>query len=240
MSSPDIYDPTYVRDVFDRCADQYIAFSNVCSLGFTQIWRSQCAEMLDLLPEHQQGYDFMAGTGEVWPHLLAKWPQVTSIHAVDISSGMHQKAMKRLHAMRAHKIEFREDDVLQSGLPDESAEFVISTFGLKTFKPEQHERLAKLTERVLRPGGRFAYIEASDPTDWWLRPLYRFHLDTILPQVERFLLKGAQDFAMIGEYSANFGNAREFARMLGDTGLNTEYREFFFGCASGVCGSKPC
>ena len=239
MSAQDIYDPDFVRDVFDRCSDRYIAFSNVCSFGFTQIWRRQCVAMLDLPATARHGYDLMAGTGEVWPHLLSQSPQVESIIAVDISAGMHRRAMDRLHAMRAHKIEFREDDVLESALPDNSADFVVSTFGLKTFNPDQHRRLADLTARILKPGGRFAYIEASDPKGWVLRPLYRLHLDRVLPMIERLLLRGARDFAMIGQYSRNFGDARDFAGMLSDAGLDADFRKFFFGCATGVCGSKP-
>ena len=128
--------------------------------------------------------------------------------------------------------------MLASALPDESADFVISTFGLKTFSPQQHSRLAELTARVLKPGGRFAYIEASDPQGWWLRPLYLFHLKSVLPAVEKTLLRGAQDFSMIGTYSTNFGNASQFAEMLEREGLQADYRRFFYGCASGVCGEK--
>lgn len=235
----DIYDPDYVRDVFDRCSDRYIAFSTVCSLGFTEIWRRQCAQMLCDLPDGAKGYDLMAGTGEAWPHLLREHPQIAEITAVDISSGMHKRAMERLHTMRAHKIAFIEDNVLESELPDASADFVISTFGIKTFNPEQHQRLAALTARILKPGGQFAFIEASDPNGWLLRPLYMFHLKGVLPLIEKTLLRGARDFSMIGTYSTNFGNAREFSQMLGHEGLASEYRKFFFGCASGVCGRKP-
>lgn len=238
MAAKDIYDPDYVRGVFDRCSDRYIAFSNVCSFGFTQIWRRQCVEMLELPSGARRGYDLMAGTGEVWPHLFKHSPQVESITAVDISSGMHRRAMERLHQMRAHKIDFIEDDVLASDLPDASADFVVSTFGLKTFNAEQHAQLAALTARVLKPGGRFAFIEASDPKGWWLRPLYRFHLIRMLPLIERFLLQGAQDFAMIGQYSTRFGDAREFAQMLDEQGLEVDFRKFFYGCATGVCGVK--
>lgn len=78
----------------------------------------------------------MAGTGEGWPHLLKRFPDIGAITAVDISSGMHRRAMQRLHAHRAHKIAFIEDDVLASDLPDASADFVVSTFGLKTFNRE--------------------------------------------------------------------------------------------------------
>jgi ubiquinone/menaquinone biosynthesis C-methylase UbiE len=61
----DIYDPAFVRDVFDRCSGKYIAFSYVCSMGFTERWRRQCVAALALPPGAQTGYDLMAGTGEV-------------------------------------------------------------------------------------------------------------------------------------------------------------------------------
>tara|TARA_R110000782_G_scaffold189564_1_gene279451 strand:+ start:96 stop:842 length:747 start_codon:yes stop_codon:yes gene_type:complete len=236
----DIYDPGFVKGVFDRCSGKYIAFSYACSLGFTERWRRQCVQsMPTLATENPVGYDLMAGTGEVWPHLLRRWPKLASITAIDISSGMHLRAMERLHKHRAHRIDFIEDNVLESALADESANFVVSTFGLKTFNSDQHRQLAKLVARVLKPGGTFAFIEASDPKGWILRPLYRLHLRVVLPMIERLFLNGAQDFTMIGDYSENFGNATQFAEYLRSEGLEVVYHKYFFGCASGVSGIKP-
>ena len=236
----DIYDPQFVKGVFDRCSEKYIAFSWACSFGFTERWRRQCVQAMPTPAVTAPcGYDLMAGTGEIWPHLLRQLPRTRAITAVDISSGMHRRAMVRLHAHRAHKIDFIEDDVLASDLSAESVDFVVSTFGLKTFNPEQHERLAALIARVLKPGGVLSLIEASDPRGWWLRPLYLFYLKKVLPLVERLLLRGAEDFAMIGTYSTNFGDASGFADMLRAHGLEVEYRRFFFGCATGVAGRKP-
>ncbi|HYD38621.1 MAG TPA: class I SAM-dependent methyltransferase [Allosphingosinicella sp.] len=236
----DIYDPAFVKGVFDRCSERYIAFSYLCSLGFTERWRRQCvAAMPAPADERPSGYDLMAGTGEVWPHLLRRFPAIRAITAVDISTGMHRRAMERLHAHRAHRIEFIEDDVLASGLADDSADFVVSTFGLKTFNAAQHQRLATLIARVLKPGGSFSMIEASDPRGWWLRPLYLFHLKRVLPWVERLFLRGAEDFAMIGTYSTNFGDCSTFADMLRAAGLEVDHRRFFFGCATSVSGRKP-
>jgi ubiquinone/menaquinone biosynthesis C-methylase UbiE len=212
MRAPqDIYDPAFVKGVFDRCSARYIGMSYVFSFGFV----------------------------EVWPHLLRRFPRTRAITAVDISSGMHQRALERLHQHRAHKIAFIEDDVLASNLADESADFVVSTFGLKTFNAEQHGQLARLIARVLKPGGAFSLIEASDPHGWSLRGLYRLHMDVVLPLVERNLLKGAQDFAMIGQYTKNFRDASAFSAMLEAEGLDATYRPYFFGCASGVSGRKP-
>jgi demethylmenaquinone methyltransferase/2-methoxy-6-polyprenyl-1,4-benzoquinol methylase len=235
-----IYDPAFVKGVFDRCSARYIAFSYICSMGFTERWRRQCVEALPTPPgDAPTGYDLMAGTGEVWPHLLRRFPNMKSLTAVDISSGMHKRAMERLNADRAHRIDFIEDDVLESALPDASADFLISTFGLKTFDAGQHRRLARLVARILKPGGSFAMIEASDPKGWLLRPLYLFHLKVVMPAVERLFLRGAQDFAMIGTYSTNFGNASAFAAMLREEGLDVELHRYFFGCATGVAGRKP-
>jgi len=181
----------------------------------------------------------MAGTGEAWPHLLKHYPKIETITAVDISTGMHELAMERLHKIRLEQILFIEDDVFDSGLEENSADFIICTFGLKTFNNDQHRRFAKLVAKVLKPGGRLSMIEASDPRGWFFRRLYLFHLQRVLPLIERIYLKGAQDFAMIGQYSANFGNAKAFAEMLKDNGLDVEFKKYFYGCATGVVGSKP-
>jgi ubiquinone/menaquinone biosynthesis C-methylase UbiE len=234
----DIYDPAFVKGVFDRCSERYIGFSYICSAGFTERWRRQCVEALPDLPAGAVGYDLMAGTGEVWPHLLRRQADIASITAVDISTGMHERAMARLHKHRAHKIAFIEDNVFASNLPDASADFVVATFGLKTFNREQQAQLAALTARVLKPGGVFSFIEASDPRGWPLRPFYLFHLQTVLPLIERTLLRGAQDFAIIGRYCSDFGDASEFAAELNRNGLDAAFKRYFFGCASGVAGRK--
>ncbi|MEL6258146.1 MAG: class I SAM-dependent methyltransferase, partial [Pseudomonadota bacterium] len=91
----------------------------------------------------------------------------------------------------------------------------------------------------LKPGGVLSFVEASDPKNWILRPFYIFHLKFLLPLIERLILRGAQDFAMIGTYSTNFGDAAQFSEMLKARGLEVEYKEYFFGCATGVVGRKP-
>jgi len=239
-SNSDIYDPAFVKTVFDRCSGKYIFFSYICSFGFSERWRKQAvANMPKPNKTGLVGYDLMAGTGEIWPHLIKRFGDDTEITAIDISTGMHVKALERLKDNQNYKISFIEDDVLQSRLDSESCDFLISTFGLKTFNDSQHEKLAKLVSKALKPGGVFTFVEASDPKGWFLRPLYLFHLKKVLPIVEKIFLKGAQDFSMIGTYSTDFGNAAAFGNKLRDHGLQVEYKKYFFGCATGVVGRKP-
>jgi len=104
-SEPDIYDPAFVKGVFDRCSTAYISFSWIFSMGFTERWRKQCVDALALpAGRESEGYDLMAGTGEVWPHLFRRHPDIRRVIAVDISSGMHRLALERLHKDRSHKI----------------------------------------------------------------------------------------------------------------------------------------
>ena len=235
----DIYDPSFVKGVFDRCSEKYIAFSYVCSMGFTERWRRQCVELFVVdFPSGSTGDDLMSGTGEAWPHLLKRFPAIDQIQAVDISEGMHKRAMDRLHKMRAHKISHLEQDVLRTELKPESADFILSTFGLKTFNSEQLEALAARIAVALKPGGQFALLEASDPRGWWLRPLYLFHLKRVLPVIEKLFLGGAEDFAMIGTYSTNFGDASDFCEMLKAHGLHVRFKKHFFGCATSVSGYR--
>lgn len=235
----DIYDPAYVADLFDRCASNYRWWSAVSSFGFTNIWRRQCVALLASPGPGAVAVDLMAGTGEVWPHLLRRFPDLATITALDISHRMHLDAVARLHGRLADRITHLEANALETDLPSDKADLLISTFGLKTFNPGQQTILARQIARILKPGGQFALIEASDPKGWVLRPLYRTYLDRVLPQIERFFLNGAHDFSMIGAYTRGFGSAAHMADALRAAGLEVTLRRHFFGCATSVSGRKP-
>lgn len=249
----DIYEPDYVAALFDRCSAAYRNWSAVSSFGFVWLWRRQCVGRIigqqqiakiasgqnyATRDRHYNVCDLMAGTGEVWPHVLRHYPHA-QITAIDISKRMHTEAVDRLHGSRRDNITHLQANALTTELPDNSADVLVSTFGLKTFDADQQTILARQIARLLRDGGSFCAIEASDPKDWIGRGLYRFYLDRVLPLVERVFLKGAQDFSMIGTYTKNFENCRHFEQALRDQGLKVSYKKHFFGCVTSVAGYKP-
>ena len=235
----DIYDPAFVADVFDRCSSAYRNWSAVASFGMVRRWRRQCVAGLDLPRDSRaKGVDLMAGTGEVWPHLLSRFPALEGITAIDISPGMHAEAMERLHRARTGRITHLCANMLETDLPDASADFAVSTFGLKTFDARQHRIFARQLARILKPGAPFALVEATDPVGWGLRPLYRLYLDGILPLIERIFLRGAQDFAMIGAYTKGFGAGDSVAVALREAGLDVTETRLVFGCALLLTGRR--
>ncbi|OIQ41919.1 MAG: ubiquinone biosynthesis methyltransferase UbiE [Roseobacter sp. MedPE-SWde] len=242
MSEPakDIYDPEFVASLFDRCSSSYRRWSAVSSFGFIALWRHQCvARLASPKTSRPVVVDLMAGTGEVWPYLLRRFPNLSTVTALDISHRMHLEAVERLHGDYADRITHIEADALQSDLQANYADLLVSTFGLKTFNADQQAELARQIARILKPGGSFALIEASDPKGWALRPIYRLYLDKVLPVVERYCLRGANDFSMIGNYTRNFSDSTQMAAALAEVGLSVDLKKHFFGCATSVAGTKP-
>ena len=236
----DIHDPAFVAGVFDRCAAGYRTWSDVSSFGFIRRWRRQCVQALPETAVASPVFvDLMAGTGEIWPLLLHRRPSPKKIISVDISHQMHLHALEQLHQGREDRIEHIEADVLTNELPSELADCAIATFGLKTLSADQQAVFARELARILKPGGTYTLVEASDPRDWTLRPLYRFYLDRVLPWVERLFLHGAQDFSMIGIYTRTFGDCTHMAACLEKEGLEVTMTRYFHGCATGLSGRKP-
>ena len=240
MEPNEIYDPDYVSTLFDRCSAGYRWWSAVASFGMVRYWRIVCVKSIPTETNTKGNFiDLMAGTGEVWPHLIRRFNELNEIKAIDNSKRMHDEALKRLHSDRTWRVSHQKANVLDVVLSENTADCVISTFGLKTFNKEQQVQIANQVYRVLKPGGTFSFIEASDPKDWRLRPLYRFYMDRCLPLVEKLALRGAQDFSMIGTYTKKFENCNEFSAALSSAGLDVNTYSHFFGCATGVYGTKP-
>ena len=158
----------------------------------------------------------MAGSGEAWSYLLKKELSIASITAVDFSPRMNELAHDRLRCCNLKKVKVVEADVLNGEIPTSSADFIILTFGLKTMNHSQQAQLAREVAKILRPGGVFSMIEASDPSGWHLRWLYRAYLAVALPLIEWLFLKGAHDFSMIGPYTRGFADCRYFAHRHGN------------------------
>jgi demethylmenaquinone methyltransferase/2-methoxy-6-polyprenyl-1,4-benzoquinol methylase len=240
MEDQEIYDPGFVKDLFDRCSTAYRFWSQIASFGFVWLWRRQCIDALPVFDTaNAAGADLMTGTGECWSYLLKRRPGIRSITAVDISTGMIERAIGRLHQSRRQNITVLNADLFRADLPASSFDFVICVFGMKTFNRDQHRLFARELARILKPGGVFSLVEASDPKGWMLRPVYLFYLNRFLPLIEQHMLRGAKDFSMLGVYARNFGDCREIRDFVASEGLEAEYVSYFFGCATGVRGKKP-
>ena len=67
----DIYDPSYVRRLFDEMAGTYGLVNVISSFGFCIRWRRQCVDQMPIVAGSRV-VDLMTGMGELCPRLAKR------------------------------------------------------------------------------------------------------------------------------------------------------------------------
>lgn len=104
-------------------------------------------------------------------------------------------------------VEIHLADVLTWKFASETADVVVSSFGLKTFDLNQQLQLSQLVAKLLRPGGSFSFIEISVPSNKALCLPYMFYLDRVIPFIGRMFLGNPANYRMLGIYTREFFTA---------------------------------
>lgn len=231
------YEPEYVEALFDDMSRTYSNMNFITSFGFSKRWRKQFLQGF-ILPNDAIVIDLMTGMGECWKPLFDNVTNVSEVIAIDFSAEMIKRATIKKQQFPNQNITILKENILQNSVPNETADFVISGFGLKTFSVEQLHDLAKEIERVLKVSGQFSLIDVSIPKNPFLRFFYSFYLKRIIPILGRLFLGNAETYRMLGVYSEAFKNAKNATSIFKEYNLEVIYVEYFFGCASGMRGRK--
>ena len=234
---PGLYDPAYVRSLFDEMSGSYERVNTLTSFGFSRRWRRQAVELLAPAPGAVV-FDAMTGMGEGWRYLVPRIGPSGRIVAIDLSTGMLLGAWRERRRYPGSAIEARQGDALATGLEDASIDAVLCLFGVKTLSLAQQQAFAAEIARVLRPGGRYALVEVSVPAATLLRVPYLFYLKWVIPVLGRTLLGNPENYRMLGRYTERFGDARHMAAAFRAAGLSADDISLFHGCATGLVGAR--
>ncbi|MBK6364720.1 MAG: class I SAM-dependent methyltransferase [Saprospiraceae bacterium] len=138
--------------------------------------RKQCIREIDWNLEIEKGFDLMSGMGETWDLIDKESKQNHQLIGVDISPAMNIKANERINKYHSLEISIREENVLHNDIDSNSSDYIVSTFGLKTFSDEKLKILAKEVNRILKINGQFAFVEISKPKNKLFIIPYMFYL----------------------------------------------------------------
>ncbi len=232
------YDPAFVRQLFEEMATTYGVVNLISSFGFARRWRRQCVRAIPIRPGDRV-LDLMTGMGEIIPDASRLIGAEGSVTAVDISARMCQRARKHTGGRVPCPVRVIEADVLSVDFPPESADVVLSSFGLKTLSSDQIRTLARRVHDVLAPGGRLSFVEISVPPSHRLRGPYMFYLRRAIPVLGALFLGNPENYRLLGVYTEAFGDCSDAYRSFAEAGLVVEPVSYFFGCATGVIGRKP-
>ncbi len=201
-------------EMFDRIAARYDLVNRILSFGVDQNWRTRTVNALELRPGGHV-LDLATGTADLALKVAAQHPDVTIV-GLDPSQGM--LAIGRQKVQRAaleDRIELCAGDAEQ--LPFEASSFdgLCIAFGIRNV-PDRGRALREMA-RVVRPGGRIAILELSEPSGV-LGPLARFHVHTLVPFIGA-LLSGRREYRYLEQSIAAFPAAPAFAELMRQSGL---------------------
>jgi ubiquinone/menaquinone biosynthesis C-methylase UbiE len=228
------YDPKAIRALFDEMSSTYGIVNLISSFGFTVRWRHALIRNVPLAGASHI-VDLMSGMNENCRSILPHVSPAVRLTAVDISPQMVRKARKGW----PFEVTTILGDVLTWESEPGSADVVLCSFGLKTFDHSQQALLSQRLTRLLRPGGAFSFVEISVPPARVLRAPYLYYLHCVIPWVGRLFLGNPANYRLLGVYTEAFGTCHHFAECLRQQGIEVCEVSYFFGCATGIRGTKP-
>ncbi len=232
-----IYNPEFVKQLFNRMSSSYERMNYITSFGFSIRWRRMFLNPLLATDSEIEILDLLSGMGETWNAIAQKFPNA-NISALDFSSEMMKKASIKNNKRFNGNVKLLQQNLLQNSLPTNHYHYVTCAFGLKTFDDEQLRILASEIHRVLKVGGEFSFVEVSKPNNIILRGLYGFYLGQVIPILGKLLLGNPTEYKMLWRYTNKFENSLSTMDIFAKAGLITNHSSYFFGCATGFYGRK--
>ena len=198
--------------MFDRIAPVYDAMNRVMTMGLDLRWRRLAAS--SVVRPGDSVLDAACGTGDF--ALADLRAGAGSVTGVDFSPRMLERARRKEPA-----IEWLEGDLLELPFADASFDAATIGFGIRNVA-DLEQGLGEL-RRVLRPGGRLAILEITQPRGL-LRPFFHLWFDHLVPLLGR-LLPGGAAYTYLPASVQRFPAAEELAALMRRSGFErVEFR----------------
>ena len=207
--------PEGVRTMFDRIAPVYDVMNRVMTVGLDRRWRRLTAEAV--VQPGSRVLDACCGTGDL---AIAAEREGGIVTGLDFSGEMLVRARRK-----STTVEWVQGDLLQLPYADSSFDAATVGFGVRNVD-DLRAALVEL-RRVLRPGGRLAILEITQPRGP-LKPFFSLWFDKIVPLLGR-VLPGGKAYTYLPASVRRFPGAEELVVMIGDAGFHAAGFRLFGG-----------
>ncbi len=192
--------------MFDRIAPVYDAMNRIMTAGLDMRWRRLAAQ--SAVRPGDRVLDAACGTGDLaLADLKAGASRVTGL---DFSERMLERARHKSSA-----IEWVQGDMLALPFADETFDAVTVGFGVRNVA--DLELALRELRRVLRPGGRLAILEITQPRGA-LRPFFSLWFDRVVPALGK-VLPGGSAYTYLPASVKRFPNAEKLAELMRSAGF---------------------
>ena len=192
--------PDAVRGMFDRIAPVYDVMNRVMTAGLDRSRRRLAVEAV--IQPGDRVLDACCGTGDL---AVAAEREGGIVTGLDFSPRMLERARRK-----SETVTWIEGDLLE--LPFEDGSFDAATVGFGVRNVADLEAGLAELQRVLRPGGRLAILEITQPRGV-LRPFFSLWFERIVPLLGK-VLPGGKAYTYLPASVRRFPGAEELAALL--------------------------
>ena len=221
-----------VNALFSRVAPHYDLLNNVISLGTQKLWRHEMVNQLQVKAT-ANALDVCCGTGDLAIELAKRIPN-GRITGIDFNHKMLKLAFEKTKMIG--NLVLVQGDAMHLPFGDNTFDIVTIGFGLRNV-PDADQALSEIY-RVLKPGGQFASLEMSQPTNPMVKFGWKAYFN-IFPVMASIAGGNYRDYQYLKKTSQQFVSAHQLARMMKAAGFKeVHYQPLNFGAAALHFGNK--
>lgn len=173
--------PGRIAGMFDAIAPRYDLLNRVLSAGLDVRWRARAVRAL-ALRGGETVLDLCTGTADLAIAAAAASPGAANVVGVDFAGRMLRVGQAKLvQRGLARRIRLVQGDAMRIPLASASVDAAMVAFGIRNV--ERPEAAFADVHRVLRPGGRFAFLEFGVPRIPGVRWAYLAYFRHVLPRI---------------------------------------------------------
>tara|TARA_Y100000590_G_scaffold307940_1_gene347687 strand:- start:297 stop:1016 length:720 start_codon:yes stop_codon:yes gene_type:complete len=225
----------YVREMFNDISGRYDLFNLISSFGIDRYWRYRLISKFNLNSSDKL-IDIATGTGDVVFGIHKKFNNV--LIGLDIADKMIKLADKKKEkkGLLDSDISFIQGDAEDLGFADNSFDGLTIAFGFRNLG--DYDKGLSEFFRVLKPGGKIAILEFSQPTSKWFIPLFKFYFNKIVP-ILGSILSRKDAFLYLPESVDYFLKRDEVCNKMNTIGFkDIAFTDHTFGVATIYTGIK--
>lgn len=224
-----------VQAMFAEIAPTYDRLNHLLSANIDKRWRRLVARKLAgaLAAPDARALDLCCGTADLTVALAEQAPHARII-GCDFCHPMLVRGLEKIPTQAT----LVEGDALRLPFADNQFEAVTNAFGLRNL--ENVEAGLREMRRVLKPQGRVAILEFSQPVVPLLRTAFHFYFTKILPQIGALISGSRQAYTYLPASVRHFPPQKELATMMEAVGFEAvSYLNLSAGIAALHLGTKP-
>ncbi len=222
-------------EVYESIPPNYDLINHLFTGGMDIQWRRKAAkECVSSNPEAI--LDICCGTGDLSLSVAKLASKDAKVTGLDFSRPMLDVAVKK--AQKAgYDITFVTGDIADIPFPDNSFDSMCIGFGFRnlTYKNELSVQYISEILRVLKPGGRFAIVESSQPAPdaKIIKIFHRLFVKYVVSFLGRIISGNSAAYKYLAESAANYYKAEELRDLLLKSGFSKlTFKRLFFGAAA--------